>query len=1098
MLALPRTLVALAALIASPAAAALAAPSAVSAAASTVVRAPAPAPSVATAPSAMPAPAAEAAMPGVVVVDGFDSPDAWSAVPADGVEMKLSSDAGVKGRSLRVDFRFVKGGGYAVIHRKLDLDLPENYRFTFRLRGECQPNNLEFKLIDSTGANVWWCNRRDVHFPHDWKTVTVRRRHISFAWGPAGGGEIRHVAALEFAVTAGSGGTGTVWLDDLELTPMAIPSANPPRPVASASSERAGHAASLAVDGDSSSWWGSIVRDRFPWITLDLGEEREFGGLVVDWAPGWHAKFYAVDLSPDGASWRTVRTVAGGNGGRDYLYLPESEARYVRLRVFRGAAIGQVAVREISVEPLEWASSLETFYQAAAKDAPRGTYPRGISGEQSYWTVVGVSGGHEKGLLNEDGMLETFKAGWSVEPFLYADGRLVTWADVKSECRLERDDLPLPSVTWTAGDLTLRTSAFATGREDSSSLVATYRVHNGSAGRRHIKLFLALRPFQVNPPAQFLNTPGGSTAIRRIERAGRLVTVNGERGLASLTAPTGFGAATFDQGDVVADFIRHGRLPAAQRIDDPFAHASGALAYDLDLAAGADAQVALLVPQRRLPARPGAWAAAQAAAANVSEWRSQTMHEWMEREGRVEIVSPPSLEPALATLRAQLGWILINRDSAAIQPGSRSYDRSWIRDGALMSSALLRLGHPEEVREYIEWFARYQYPDGKVPCCVDYRGSDPVPEHDSDGEFIYLVAEYVRYTGDLALAGRVWPNVAGAVAYLDSLRHLRRTPEWDTAENEPYFGLLPPSISHEGYSAKPMHSYWDDLFALRGFKDAAYLAEVLGHGGERTAWSKIRDEFQADLAASIDAAMRAHHIDYMPGCADLGDLDATSTTIALDPVQAEDALPRAALEQTFERYWTFFTDRRDGRQPWEAFTPYEMRTIGAFVRLGWRERAGELLDFFMRYRRPPGWEQWAEVVWSDERAPHFIGDMPHTWVGSDFVRSVLDMFVYERERDSSLVIGAGLRLSWLAGPGVTVRDLRTRWGPLTYSLRGDGTRMTLRVEHGGLKVPAGGIALAAPGIDATWRATINGAPATIGETGELVVREAPATVVLER
>jgi len=31
----------------------------------------------------------------------------------------------------------------------------------------------------------------------------------------------------------------------------------------------------------------------------------------------------------------------------------------------------------------------------------------------------------------------------------------------------------------------------------------------------------------------------------------------------------------------------------------------------------------------------------------------------------------------------------------------------------------------------------------------------------------------------------------------------------------------------EGYSAKPMHSYWDDFFALRGFKDAAFIAKEL-------------------------------------------------------------------------------------------------------------------------------------------------------------------------------------------------------------------------------------------------------------------------------
>ncbi len=136
------------------------------------------------------------------LVDAFESMGGWSARPADGVEMTLSSEAGEHGRALRVDFRFVKGGGYAVLHRDLALDLPENYRFTFRLRGECPPNNLEFKLVDSSGANVWWLNQRDFQFPRQWETVRIPKRRIQFAWGPAGGGEIRHVAAIESTISS--------------------------------------------------------------------------------------------------------------------------------------------------------------------------------------------------------------------------------------------------------------------------------------------------------------------------------------------------------------------------------------------------------------------------------------------------------------------------------------------------------------------------------------------------------------------------------------------------------------------------------------------------------------------------------------------------------------------------------------------------------------------------------------------------------------------------------------------------------------------------------------------------------------------------------
>ena len=74
-----------------------------------------------------------------------------------------------------------------------------------------------------------------------------------------------------------------------------------------------------------------------------------------------------------------------------------------------------------------------------------------------------------------------------------------------------------------------------------------------------------------------------------------------------------------------------------------------------------------------------------------------------------------------------------------------------------------------EVRAFLEWYAPYQFPNGKVPCCVDARGADPVPENDSHGELVYAIADYFRYTGDTAFLAKMWPHVTGAVAYMDTL-----------------------------------------------------------------------------------------------------------------------------------------------------------------------------------------------------------------------------------------------------------------------------------------------------------------------------------------
>src|SRR5439155_7749291 len=279
--------------------------------------------------------------------------------------------------------------------------------------------------------------------------------------------------------------------------------------------------------------------------------------------------------------------------------------------------------------------------------------------------------------------------------------------------------------------------------------------------------------------------------------------------------------------------------------------------------------------------------------------------------------------------------------------------------------------------------------------------------------------------------------------------------------------------------------------------DTVALALALGLPLEVSRWSAVQAEFERDLGSSVRSTMVRHLIDYVPGCADLGDFDATATTIALDPVQAQAALPPEALRRTFEKYWAFFSNRRAGAA-WDAFTPYELRNVGAFVRLGWRERANQLLDYFLAYRRPPGFGAWAEVVWHDARTPHFIGDLPHSWVGSDFIRSVLDMLAYPRESDDALVVGAGIREAWVReAPGVTVHHLPTRYGKLDLLMRGTASGLEVRLA-GDLRVPPGGIVLAPPLVTRRWHATINGAAATVSASGQVTVRKLPANVVLSR
>ena len=94
------------------------------------------------------------------------------------------------------------------------------------------------------------------------------------------------------------------------------------------------------------------------------------------------------------------------------------------------------------------------------------------------------------------------------------------------------------------------------------------------------------------------------------------------------------------------------------------------------------------------------------------------------------------------------------------------------------------------------------------------------------------------------------------------------------------------------------------------------------------------------------------------------------------------------------------------------------------------------------------------------RKPFFLGDLPHAWVASDYVRSALDLFAYEREETQALVLAAGIPADWLEGEGIEVGGLRTPHGALGYSLRREGAQFRLRLAAGAQ--PPGGFVLALP------------------------------------
>jgi hypothetical protein len=1003
--------------------------------------------------------AAGAALSHAAVLDDLKDASPWKASASDQVKASLRRDA--RDSSLCLDYDFSGVSGYAVMRRELPLDWPADFALTAQLKGNGPSNDVQLKFVDASGDNVWWVNRPALALPDTLTEMRFKRRHIAFAWGPTEDHVLKRSKFVELVVVAGQqgGGAGALCLGSLSLEPRE------PAPKA----------------------WPEPKRSERPGeLTLDLRRSREFNGLWL----GSGAN--RIEASDDGSHWKLLT----GATGRA-VFLGEQEWRWLRLR-FDTRKPPAVELRDSTQWP-----TLNAAVAEVAKALPRGDLPRAFVDEQNYWTVVGVDGGAQRsGLASEDGALELTRGGPSIEPaVLLSDGRLVTWAQARIEHSLVEQALPV--VQWRHSDVELRVEAGADGSPKSPQLLARYTLSNPTSKPQRYALLLTLRPWQVNPPQQFLSTPGGISPLPT------LAWSNGQLAAAGLhikprETPAEVRAATWSAGPGIAALLK---APALTELADAEGLPSALMRFDVELAPG--------------ERRSFGWVSgADAVDASALDTRlAVAAAHWRDRLGHLSLRLPPQASPIADTMRSALAQILMSRDGPALRPGTRSYARSWVRDGAMMVAGLVRMGEAQAARDFVDWFGGYIFASGKVPCCVDQRGADPVVENDSQGEYLFAVAELWRHTQDRALLERHWPKVQRIVAWMDGLRQSERKPgadarnleaaagcargageadrgqgattKWADAHEEKqrgrrpaapdqracpvavsrFWGLMPPSISHEGYSDKPAYSYWDDFWALRGYKDAVQIAEALGDAATAKTWAASRDEFAADLAASIEATAKHYGIHHIAGAADRGDFDATSTTMALNPAQAESLAPEL-LRGTFDRYWADALARMSGK-PWKDYTPYELRNVSALVRLGRVDEAQRLLAWFFTHQRPAGWNQWAEVVLPDAREVRFLGDMPHAWISSDYLRAALDLFAYER--DAGLVLGAGLPSSWTASGDIGVAGLSTAWGRLDYRLeRRAAGGWTLTIDRRPERLGGAELHLAWPGAEALPRATVGG------------------------
>jgi len=246
----------------------------------------------------------------------------------------------------------------------------------------------------------------------------------------------------------------------------------------------------------------------------------------------------------------------------------------------------------------------------------------------------------------------------------------------------------------------------------------------------------------------------------------------------------------------------------------PDARAHIGLAYDLDATAGRVTLVDMEPPPAEEP--------------GDGFWANRTMVTF----------NDPVLDHLFDASRGQLPAAVSAR--GCMDGSIWQYNREWVRDQAFIVQALTMLGHRERASTMLRrLLTSFVTPQGATLDSSEVRQRDDV-ELDQNGILLYVIREYVNWTGDTGLLSEMWERIAALAEY--PLR-----PEF----RHPASGLL--SGCREFWERHAAHGIEHGLemiyqvFVAIGLEAAADLARRTGRLADADRWAAAA----ADLRARV-------------------------------------------------------------------------------------------------------------------------------------------------------------------------------------------------------------------------------------------------------
>lgn len=352
-------------------------------------------------------------------------------------------------------------------------------------------------------------------------------------------------------------------------------------------------------------------------------------------------------------------------------------------------------------------------------------------------------------------------------------------------------------------------------------------------------------------------------------------------------------------------------------------------------------------------------------------------------------------------------------DFDAIKPGSYTYHHFWIRDAVIMMYALLVMGAKNAVRPIIARFANMVERSGLF--------KSQSGEWDANGQALWILAEYVRFTHDTSLIVEFKSQITRMLA-------------WVEKTTAAHGGVLPPGFSAEHLGPADWY-LWDNFWSLGGLKAIApYLNEI--------GLAERAEQIYTRLAAALNGYLEPYR--YLPAALGRGkDAGMIGSIAAAYPLQLSEFCDERLLRtldiirENYFFHGCFFQENiHSGLNPYLT-----LQTAESYLYFGKTAEARRMLRS-VKAR--------AQKAYTFPEAIHVrtgggcMGDGFHGWASAESIIMLRNLIVREvRLADSSeaLIWLSGFRDKWLK-EGATAENIYTPWSVVRLTLAGQKLELT--------------------------------------------------------